>query len=152
MTILSTFLCPVPFRPPRRKPRAVAKDLDRPPVSPDRPAPRLARLMALALHLEGLIQEGKVKNFAELGRLGHVTRSRISQIMHLLLLAPDIQEQLLFLPVLVRGRDPIRMRRLLPIARVLDWSQQRPLWAAMLQDRAKQGHSSEIPENPGELP
>jgi hypothetical protein len=93
--------------------------------------------MALALHLEGLVQEGKVKNYAELGRLGHVSRSRITHFMNLLLLAPDIQEQLLFLPVVNQGRDPIHLRRLQPVAKVLDWSRQRPMWAALLQDRAE---------------
>jgi hypothetical protein len=94
--------------------------------------------MALALHLEGLIQAGKVKYYATLGRLGHVSRSRISQIMNLLLLAPDIQEQILFMPDVARGRDPIHLRRLQTVAKVLDWSRQRRLWRAMLCDRVNQ--------------
>jgi hypothetical protein len=91
--------------------------------------------MALALHLEGLVQEGKVKNYAELGRLGHVDRSRITQIMNLLVLAPDIQEQILFLPALDRGRDPIHLKRLQRVALVLDWTRQRPQWMALLLER-----------------
>jgi hypothetical protein len=54
--------------------------------------------MALALRFEGLIRTGQILNYAELARLGHVSRARISQITCLLLLAPDIQEELLFLP------------------------------------------------------
>jgi hypothetical protein len=133
MTMLSTFQCSVLFRPPRRKFRAVPKE--RQPI-PTQRLPRIARLMALALHFEGLVHEGKVKNYAELGRLGHVDRSRITQIMNLLLLAPDIQEQLLFLPALYRGRDPIHLRRLQAMALVLDWTGQRPQWASLLQERA----------------
>ncbi len=45
-----------------------------------------------------LIREGVVTDYAELARLGHVTRARVTQIMNLLHLAPDIQETLLFLP------------------------------------------------------
>jgi hypothetical protein len=35
---------------------------------------------------------------ADLARLGHVSRARITQIMNLRLLAPDLQEDLLFMP------------------------------------------------------
>jgi hypothetical protein len=129
----TTFQCSVPFQPPRRKLRVVPKE---PQPIPTQRVPRIARLMALALHLEGLVQQGKVKNYAELGRLGHVDPSRITQIMNLLLLAPDIQEQILFLPALDRGRDPIHLKRLQRIALVLVWSRQRPRWAALLQERA----------------
>jgi hypothetical protein len=68
--------------------------------------PRLARLMALALRCEELIRSGQVKNLAELARLGHVSGARISQIMSLLQLAPDLQEELLFRSRPARGRDP----------------------------------------------
>ena len=35
-----------------------------------------------------------------------VTRARMTQIMNLLNLAPDIQEELLLLPPVTEGRDP----------------------------------------------
>src|SRR5450756_479212 len=68
--------------------------------------PRVARLLALAHRLERLVRTGVVKDYAEAARLGHVTRARISQIMSLLYLAPDIQETILLLPRIERGRDP----------------------------------------------
>ena len=40
--------------------------------------PRVAKLMALAIRFEGLIRDGVVADYAELARLGHVTRARIS--------------------------------------------------------------------------
>jgi hypothetical protein len=99
--------------------------------------PRVARLMALALRLESLRQAGAVKDYAEIARLGHVTRARVSQVMNLLYLAPDLQEAVLFLPRTLRGRDPIPLWRLLPIAATPDWRQQRRLWARLLvQDHA----------------
>jgi hypothetical protein len=84
--------------------------------------------MALALRFEQLLCEGHITSYAELARLGHVTQARISQIMGLLHLAPDIQEAILFLPRTERGRDPIILRDLQPIAAVLDWQRQRKLW------------------------
>ncbi len=94
--------------------------------------PRVARLMALALKFEELIREG-VKDYAELARLGHVTRARLTQIMNLTLLAPDIQEELLFLPRVERGRDPVIIRDLQPLAMTLDWRKQRKAWAELLK-------------------
>src|SRR6202158_2689984 len=90
--------------------------------------PRVARLMALAIRFEGLVRSGTVADYAELAELGHVSRARISQIMNLLLLAPDIQEQILFLPRTRNGRDPLRLAFLQPIALALEWGRQRRLW------------------------
>lgn len=56
---------------------------------------RVASLLALAHRFEGLLASGAVKDNAELARLGHVSRARITQIMNLLNLAPAIQEYLL---------------------------------------------------------
>jgi hypothetical protein len=53
--------------------------------------------------------------------------------MNLLLLAPDIQEQLLFLSRVEQGRDPIHLRQLQPIAVVSDWRKQRGMWAQLRQ-------------------
>ena len=90
--------------------------------------PRVARLMALALRLDELVRTGQVASYSSLASLGHVTRARICQIMNLLDLAPDIQEALLFLPPTQRGRDPILLADLMPIAALLDWRKQRRLW------------------------
>ena len=54
--------------------------------------------MAVAIRLERMLRSGEVADLTELARLGHVTQPRMSQIMILTLLAPDIQEELLFLP------------------------------------------------------
>jgi len=89
---------------------------------------RLARLMALALRCDELVRSGQVKNFAELARLGHVSRARMSQIVSLLQLAPDLQEELLFRGRPERGRDSWHLRQLLPITAVLCWREQRRRW------------------------
>jgi hypothetical protein len=84
--------------------------------------------MALAIRFEQLVQEGAVRDYAELARLGQVSRARITQIIALLQLAPDIQEALLFLPRVASGKDPITERDIRPIAATADWKAQRALW------------------------
>lgn len=98
-----------------------------PPVPASR-VPRVSRLMALAIRFDQLIRDGVVTDQAELARLGHVTRARLTQIMNLLCLAPDIQEQVLFLPRMETGREPVTERDLRPIAAVADWGMQRRMW------------------------
>jgi hypothetical protein len=52
--------------------------------------------------------------------------------MGLLYLAPDLQEEILFLPRTLKGRDPIQLRHLLPIAILADWCKQRVRWKALI--------------------
>jgi hypothetical protein len=104
-----------------------------PPELPAGRVPRVARLLALAHRLDRLLRAGVVRNYAELARLGHVTRARISQVMNLLHLSPDLQEAVLFLPRTKRGRDPIPLWRLQPIAATVDWKKQRTLWASLMR-------------------
>ena len=93
--------------------------------------PRLAQLMALAIRFEELLRLGEVQGYAELARLGRVSRARITQIMNLRLLSPDLQEQILFLPALQRGRESIHLALIQPIALEPDWCRQRQRWAAL---------------------
>jgi hypothetical protein len=93
--------------------------------------PRIARLMALAIRLDRLVGSGEVANQAELAQLGHVSRARISHIMNLLLLAPDIQETLLFLTEEDVGPEGLHLRQLQSIAVVPSWRRQRRLWATV---------------------
>ena len=90
--------------------------------------PRVSRLMALAMRFDELIRSGQVTDYAELARLGHVSRARLSQIASLLGLSPDIQEEILFLPRTLKGRDPIQLWQLLPITAIPDWRKQRIRW------------------------
>lgn len=89
--------------------------------------PRVTRLMALAIKSEGLIRAGVVQDYADLARLAHVSRARVTQIMNLLNLAPDIQEDLLFLQPRIAQRDEIHERGLRLIAKFVDWDVQRRL-------------------------
>jgi hypothetical protein len=91
----------------------------------------------LAIRLDGLVQCGDVSDYADLARLGYVTRARITQIMNLLNLAPDIQEELLFLPRTVKGRDPICEIDMRPIVFVSYWLRQRKMWAKLVAQQLK---------------
>jgi hypothetical protein len=107
------------------------------PAEPDVPAgtlSRVTRLMALALRFEQLIRSGEVADYADVARLGHVTRARVTQIMNLLHLAPDVQDAILHLPR-VEGRDPISERDLRPISAVIDWRKQRRMWRQLVAEK-----------------
>jgi len=84
--------------------------------------------MALALRFDQLLRDRVITNFRHLAELGQISRARASHVMNLVYLAPDIQEQILFLPRTERGRDPIHFRQLQPLTRLLDWRKQRALW------------------------
>jgi len=87
--------------------------------------PRVTRLLALAIKFDGMLREGVVADYADLARLGLVTRARMTQIMNLLNLAPDIQESILFLPARTQGRETIAERNLRPLTRIVSWERQR---------------------------
>lgn len=93
--------------------------------------PRITRLMALAIHFDGLIQSGAVANCAELARLENVTRARVTQIMNLLMLAPAIQEEMLFLVRVESGRQQLILRDLQNVAARCGWRDQKSIWKSM---------------------
>lgn len=90
--------------------------------------PRVARLLALAHRLDELLRTGAVRNQADLAELGGVTRARVTQILNLLSLAPDIQERILTLPAMVSGRDRITEHHIRQLASLLNWDDQRRAW------------------------
>jgi len=121
-----------------RKSRKVLREgtvTDTPQETPVGRTPRISKLMALALRFDRLISEGEITDQAELARLGQVSRARVTQIMNLLLLAPGIQEEILFLPRTLSGRDLIRERHIRPITSALDWRKQRRMWKQLLEEQ-----------------
>ena len=90
--------------------------------------PRIAQLLALARHIDDLVRSGALGSYAAAARLGRVSRARMSQILALLNLAPDLQEQLLFLQRPARGRAAPVLRQVLQVAAALDWDEQRRRW------------------------
>lgn len=90
--------------------------------------PRVSKLMALAIHFQELLQDGVVEDQSDLARLAHVTQPRITQIMNLLLLAPEIQEEILHLPKVSEGKDPIYEKLLRPVAAEVCFDKQLEIW------------------------
>ena len=78
-----------------------------------------------------MIRVGELRDLADAARAIGVTRSRMTQIMNLLLLAPEIQEAILDLPPVANGRDPISERTLRKIVAEPDWNKQRALWSGV---------------------
>ena len=68
--------------------------------------PRVTQVMALAIQFQDMIQRGEARDYADLARLGCLTRERMSQIMELVWLAPDIQQEILEFPPRAATRFP----------------------------------------------
>ena len=73
-----------------------------------RPA-KVARMLALAHHLQGAIDRGLVADRAAVARKLGLTRARVTQLLDLLLLAPDLQVAVLGLEA-VDGAEPMSER------------------------------------------
>jgi len=89
--------------------------------------PRVARMLALAHHFDRLIAQGVVKDYAEIARLTQLSRARVTQIMTLKFLAPDIQEEIAWLPN-SRGKDELLEKAVRRIALLPEWAQQQFYW------------------------
>jgi len=78
---------------------------------------------------------GVVEDQSDLARLSHDIQPRITQIMNLLLLAPEIQEEIVHLPKVSEGKDPIHEKLLRPIAAEVRFWKQKELWTSLLRSQ-----------------
>ena len=99
-----------------------------PPPAPIRRPAKIARLLALAHHVQRAIDAGAFSDRAAVARALGLTPARITQLLDLLLLAPDLQEAVLHLEA-VDGAEPLTERRLRDIVKLRTWSTQRALSA-----------------------
>lgn len=83
--------------------------------------PRISKLVALASRIQSTIESGEVESFQQLAELGRISQPRMTQIMSLLNLAPEIQEELLYLPEVIQGKAAIHDKVLRPLTKELDW-------------------------------
>ncbi len=100
---------------------------ERPPGPVHRPA-RVAVMLALAYKIQDAIDRGTLRDRAEVARRLSFTRARITHLLDLLLLAPDLQERVLEFEA-VDGMEPISERVLRGVAHVRTWAQQRATFA-----------------------
>lgn len=92
-----------------------------------RPA-RVAVLLATAHRFDEMLRSGAVSSLEQLARRLGVTRARVSQILMLTMLAPDVQEE-----VLALRREEGKKRRVteVDLRRMVaepEWAKQRALW------------------------
>ncbi len=116
----------------RRRGRDVKLTDKPPPPKPEpvrRPA-KVAQQLALAHHLQAAIDRGELADRAALARTLGFTRARITQLMELLLLAADLQEQVLKLEA-VDGVEPMSERTLRAVAQAGLWPEQREAWTRL---------------------
>jgi len=110
-------------------------------VGPAEAVPRITRLLALALKFEDLIRSGTVGNYAALAQVARVSRARVTQMTSLLNLAPDIQEEILFLPAAAARQLRLSEPSLRKLTATLLWNQQREQWRELAGSRKPPGSS-----------
>ena len=88
--------------------------------------------MALAIKFQGMVNRLEVCDYADLARLGYVTRARITQIMNLLLLAPEIQADILSWAAHTEDSRQLAEHEVRKIAHIPEWEPQRKLWRDLL--------------------
>ncbi len=93
------------------------------PPPPDSPKPptRLARMLALAHLIERKVESGELKDYAEAARTLGISRARMTQVMNLLVLSPEIQERVLI------GNDRVSERGVRSIFHNAEWKRQKTL-------------------------
>ena len=99
MTTIRCTFEPAPKPAPGRKTK---------PPRPSRPRTdpaRVARMLALAHHVERQVEGGAIPDYASAAAALGVTRARLSQVMSLLLLAPEIQQRIALGEIAVSERD-----------------------------------------------
>jgi hypothetical protein len=107
--------------PPRGRPK--------PPKEPR--TPRVVELLRKAIEWQVLLEAGEASNQAAIARREGITRARVTQVMGMLRLAPEIQEHVLSLPDVVR-RPAISERALRPIAQIADHGEQALLFERLI--------------------
>jgi len=123
MTTASALTKHAQIRIARRSPAYWRVTIDNPPINV------MGAEMAgrLAIRAGRVIGEQTLPDYTAVAHRGRVTRARMSQIMKLLNLAPDLQEQILFMPELPHLNE----RNLRPIVRLIDWHEQRRLFQTL---------------------
>lgn len=125
----------IQFRLHATKPRAAGVP-NGPPGSTQGRLPRVTQVLALAIQFQDMLDRGDARDYADLARLGCLTRERMSQIMELLWLAPKIQKEVLGFPPTATSRFPVSEVAVRRIAGILRWTEQQEAWSNL----KKQNH------------
>lgn len=98
--------------------------------------PRVARMLVQAHLFQRMLDTGQVRDLADLARRFKLTRARVTQISNYTLLAPDIQAEVLAMPPVEPGHEPIREPAMRAVLREVLWTEQRKRWRALLNQAA----------------
>ncbi len=116
------------------KPASTKAPDDGPAAPPLRPAPprlpKITRLLVLGHHFERLVRDGIVEDYASLARLTSLSKTRVTQLVNLTLLAPYIQAEILMLDEDTGVRYPTFERQLRELTALSEWNEQRRARAA----------------------
>ena len=102
----------------------------KPPKAPR--TPRVVELLRKAIEWQALLESGAASNQAAIARREGITRARVTQVMGLLRLTPEIQEHVLSLPDMVR-RPAITERALRPIAQLGNVTDQKAKFEELIE-------------------
>ena len=130
----------------RHKSRSVtlAETPPLPKPEPVRRPAKVAQQLALAHHLQAAIERGLVADQAALARKLGLTRARVTQLFDLLMLAADLQEQVLALEA-VDGAEPMAERTLRAVAHAGTWAEQRAAWRELVTSETRPSIDSAPP-------
>ena len=112
-------------RPPKRPRKPKQQGTKREPEPRPPRVPHVKRLMALAIRLEDLLDNGLVGNQSEIAKAAGITTARVSQIVNRNRLAPDIQQAILELESTTERTDPFLERQVREVATHINWVRQR---------------------------
>jgi hypothetical protein len=87
--------------------------------------------MALAIKFQAMVDRAEVTDYADLAGLGYVTRARLTQIMNLLLLEPNLQEEILASHLPLSREGVPAERDLRSVAKLVLWEDQKTRWMAL---------------------
>ncbi len=95
--------------------------------------PGVVRSLVLGHQLQRCLKERQARSFKQVSQWLHISHARVSQLLSLTLLAPEIQEEIL----LSKETDHLRLteQRIRQITLEPSWKAQRMLWQALLKGR-----------------
>jgi hypothetical protein len=97
------------------------RGVPKPPREPK--TPRVVELLRKAIEWQALLVSGKIANQADIAQREGITRARVTQVIGMLRLAPEIREQILSIPNMAH-RPPVTERMLRPISAITDCNDQ----------------------------
>ena len=98
----------------------------------DSSSPRVVELLRKAMEWQARIEFGEASNQAAIARQEGITRARVTQVMGLLRLAPQIQQRVLSLPDMIR-RPTITERTLRPITQLENVTDQKAEFEGLIE-------------------